>query len=112
MNILIVASFFTGLDVRSIIIIFLSLILFVLFMIKGERLLKYNGKQERINKSPFRIFTLNNGRGTSFPSENVILRPGEVSSRQKKFGQKVYFVPGIIVFVFLVIFFASRFINR
>lgn len=103
-------DFFAGMNWQAIGIICGLLILFVLVAVQIKRPLKYNGAQERINKPPFHIFTLESGHGTSFPSKRKrVIASKDVYSRRKKFGQPVLSTTLWAIGIIAVVFFASNF---
>ena len=104
-----VSSLFEGVDIRAIGIILAALLLFVFVAVKIKRPIVYNGKQERPKKKPLNIFTLLFGGGTSFATENTVLRPKELSSRRKKFGESVVSPILWSIGIAIAVFFASLF---
>lgn len=62
----------------------------------------YNGPWETL-KGVIYTFTTRGGKGTTFTSPHRILRPGALSSRQRKMGEPTFVVPAIIL---LLIFLA------
>ena len=79
------------------------LVVFTLVTIGTRRLIVYNGKQEGVKRN-FHIFTIDNGHGTSFASKHRILRPNELASRRRKFGQPIWSWPITVIGALLVLY--------
>ena len=62
----------------------------------------YNGPWETL-KGIVYTFTTRGGKGTTFTSPHKILRPGVLSSRQRKMGESTFIVPAIILLIIFAV---------